>query len=93
MRNFRPTNSHGSTFAPNQWLHHKEATEWRAQKCNALVGAETALTCAGSQTTPFHGGEVHGREGWYCVCTKAMLTLKGTYGYGEPKYVIALSMQ
>ena len=126
MRNFRPTNSHGTAFAPKQWLHQKEATEmesskmqctswcrnhtylcevanysvpwggsigprreicetsdlptavvpdvhqsngyikrklreWRAQKCNALVGAEIALTCAGSQTTPFQGGSIRPR--------------------------------
>ena len=29
---------------------------WRAQKCIALVGAETVLTRAGPKTTPFHGG-------------------------------------
>ena len=29
----------------------RKLREWSAQKCNALVGAETALTCAGSQTT------------------------------------------
>ena len=28
---------------------------WRAQKCIALVGAETVLTSAGPQTNPFHG--------------------------------------
>ena len=31
--------------------------EWRSQKCNALVGAETTCTFAGSQSIPFHGGE------------------------------------
>ena len=30
---------------------------WRAQKCNALVGAETVLTSAGPQTNPFHRGQ------------------------------------
>ena len=35
----------------------RKLREWRTQKCNALVGAETALTCAGSQTTSFHVGE------------------------------------
>ena len=30
----------------------------RAQKCIALVGAETVLTSAGPQTTPFHGGSI-----------------------------------
>ena len=29
---------------------------WRGEKCIALVGAETALTSAVPQTTPFHGG-------------------------------------
>ena len=28
---------------------------YTAQKCNALVGAETVLSGAGQQTTPFHG--------------------------------------
>ena len=36
---------------------------WRARKCNALVSAETPLTCAGSQTTPFHGGEYRVENG------------------------------
>ena len=31
---------------------------WRAHKCIALVGAETVLTSAGPQTTPFHGGHI-----------------------------------
>ena len=56
MRNFRPTHSHGA-FAPKQWLYKKEATGRRAQKCIALVGAETVLTSAGPQTTPFHRGQ------------------------------------
>ena len=30
---------------------------WRAKEFNALIGAETALTCVGSQTTPFPEGE------------------------------------
>ena len=29
---------------------------WRVQKCIALVGADTVLTTAWPQTTPFHGG-------------------------------------
>ena len=29
---------------------------WRAQKCNALVGAETVLTSMEPQNTPFDGG-------------------------------------
>ena len=30
---------------------------------------------------------------WYRVCTKAMFISKGSYGCGEPKNVIALSVQ
>ena len=29
---------------------------WRVQKCITLVGADTALTSAGPQSAPFHGG-------------------------------------
>ena len=35
----------------------------RAQKCIVLVGAETVLTSAGPQTTPFHGGQSRVRNG------------------------------
>ena len=30
---------------------------------------------------------------WYCVCTNAKFILKGSYGYGEPKNAISLSVQ
>ena len=30
---------------------------------------------------------------WYRVCTKAMIISKASYGYGEPKNVITLSVQ
>ena len=29
---------------------------WRVKKCITLVGADTVLTSAGPQSTPFHGG-------------------------------------
>ena len=32
MRNFGPTNPHGTAFAPNQWLHKKEATGMESPK-------------------------------------------------------------
>ena len=41
----------------------RKLREWRAQNCNALVGAETELTSVGSQTTPFHGGEYKSEKG------------------------------
>ena len=34
----------------------KKLRVWRAQKCIALVGADTVLTRAAPQTTPYHGG-------------------------------------
>ena len=41
----------------------KKLGEWRAQKCNAIVGADTGLTSAGPQTTPFHGGQHRTKTG------------------------------
>ena len=37
--------------------------EWRAQKCIAIVGADTVLTSPGPQTTPFHGGQHRSKNG------------------------------
>ena len=37
--------------------------EWRAQKSNAIVGANTVLTSAGPQTTPFHEGQHRAMNG------------------------------
>ena len=37
--------------------------EWRAQKCIAIVGADTVLTSEGPQTTPFHGGQHRAKNG------------------------------
>ena len=37
--------------------------EWRAQKCIAIVGADTVLTSAGPQTIPFHGGQHRAKNG------------------------------
>ena len=36
---------------------------WRSEKGIALVGAETELTSAGPQTTPFHGGQYRDGNG------------------------------
>ena len=37
--------------------------EWRAEKCNAIVGADTVLTSAGPQTTPFYVGQHRAKNG------------------------------
>ena len=49
-----PTFRNGAVFAPKQCLYQKEVGLWRVGKCIPLVGAKSALTCAGPQTTPSH---------------------------------------
>ena len=39
----------------NRYIKRK-LRAWRVQKCSALVGADTVLTSAWKQITPFHGG-------------------------------------
>ena len=63
MRNFGPTNTHGTPSAPMQWLYQKEATGMESSKCIALVGADTVLTSVGPQTTPCHGGQYSVHQG------------------------------
>ena len=41
----------------------RKLREWRAQKCNAIVGADTLLTTAGPQTTPFNWGPHRAKNG------------------------------
>ena len=45
----------GTMFAPRKYLHQREATGWRDQKCVALVDVITPLTCAGRKHTPSRG--------------------------------------
>ena len=72
---------------------------WRALKCNFLIGAKTAPTCTGQQTTPCHTAPYYTRKWkileflgyispWYRVCTNAVFIFKGSYGCGEPKNAI-----
>ena len=65
MRKFGATFQYGTAFPQEECLYLKESTgmEWRAQKCIALVGAETVLTSAGPQTTPFHGDQYMDQNG------------------------------
>ena len=56
MRNFGPTNPQGTAFPPKQWSHEKEATGMESSKIITLVGADSVLTSAGSQSAPFHMG-------------------------------------
>ena len=63
MRNFEPTNPHGTASAPMQWLYQKEATGMESYKMYSIVGADMVLTSAGPQTTPCHGGQYRVQRG------------------------------
>ena len=63
IRNFGPTNPHGTAFVPKQWLYQKEDTGMESSKMYCLVGAETVLTSAGPQITPFHWGQYRAGNG------------------------------
>ena len=63
MRNFGPTNTHGTASAPMQWLYEKEATGMESSKIYCLVGADVAFTSAGPQTTPCHGRQYRVHQG------------------------------
>ena len=58
MRNFGPTNPHGTALHQSNSYIKRNIRVWRAQKCIALFGAQTVLTSAGPQTTAFHGGSI-----------------------------------
>ena len=75
MRNFGPTNPHGTSFAPKQCLYQKEAAGMESPKVYALVRAKTVLTSAEPQTTPFHGGQ-------YRVLNGNMQNFGPTYRHG-----------
>ena len=62
MRNFRPTNPHGTAFPPMKCLYQMEATGMENKKCIALVRGTTPPTCADLQTTPFYGGSIRPRK-------------------------------
>ena len=54
LRKFGSTFCHGTVFAPNHCLYKIEGAGMGVQKFILLVGAKTALTCAGLQTTTTH---------------------------------------
>ena len=41
----------------------RKVRAWRVQNCIALVGADTVLTTAMKQSTPFHGGKETAQNG------------------------------
>ena len=99
MRNFGPTNTHGSASAPMQWFYQKEATGMESSKmyCPSLCRYRTHQY--GSANYPVSWGAVQGPPRkyaklraylypWYCVLANAMVISKESYGHGEFKNVL-----
>ena len=71
---------------------------WRVQKCFTLVGADTVLTSAGPQSTPFYEGSIGPRMEICGISGLPILMVprfhqcngksKGSYGHGEFKTVL-----
>ena len=82
VRWYRPENGNlGLPFAMVPCLHQsslyiqRKLRVWRVQKCITLVGANTALTCAGLQTNPSHVRQ-YGAE------NENLRKLKSTFHHG-----------
>ena len=99
MRNFGPTNLHSTAFAPKQWSYQTEATCMESSKMKCSNRCRNRTYQYGAANYPASWGAVQGQEWkyaklrayrspWYRVCTKAMVTLKGSYVYGELKNVM-----
>ena len=99
MRNFEPTNPHGTASAPMQWLYQKDGTGKESSKiyCPSRCRYRT-YQCG---VANYHGswGIVQGplkkyakfrayHYPWYRVCTNGMVISKGSYRHGEFKNVL-----
>ena len=104
MRKFDPTKPHCTAFAPKQWLYQKEATGMDSSKMYCISRCRYRTFQCWASAYPVSLGVVSGPE-WkyanlrpyqaptYRVCTKAMVISKGSYGHGEFKNILALSVQ
>ena len=99
MRNFRPTNTHGTASAPMQWLYQKEATGMESSKMYCHSRCRYRTHQCGAANYPVSWEAVQGpprkyakfrayQYPWYRVCTNAMIISKGSYGHGEFKNVL-----
>ena len=99
MRNFGPTNTHGTTSTPMQWLYQKEATGMESSKMYCPSRCRYRNHQYGAANYPLSWGAVQGPPRKYAkvrayqypcyrVCTNAMATSKRSYGYGEFKNVL-----
>ena len=99
IRNFGPTNTHGTASAPMQWLYQKEATGMESSKMYCPSRCRYRTHQCGAANYPVSWGVVQGpprkyaklrayQYPWYRVCTNAMVISKGSYGHGEFKNVL-----
>ena len=99
MRNFGPTNTHGTASAPMQWLYQKEATGMESSKMYCPSRCRYRTYQCGAANYPVSWGAVQGPPRKYAklrayqypryrVCTNAMVISKGSYGHGEFKNVL-----
>ena len=99
MRNFGPTNTHGTASAPMQWLYQKEATGMESSKMYCPSRCRYRNHQCGAANYPVSFGAVQGpprkyaklrayQYPWCRVCTNAMVISKGSYGHGEFKNVL-----
>ena len=100
MRNFGSTNPHSAAFAQKQCLYEKESTGMESSKLYRPSRCRYHTYHCIEAKYPVSWGVVDGPEWkyaklrlyqspWYRVCTKAMVTSKGTYGHGEFKNVLS----
>ena len=99
MRNFGPTNTHGTASPPMQWLYQKEDTGMESSKMYCPSRCRYRTYQCGAANYPVSWGAVQGpprkyaklrayQYPWYRVCINAMLISKGSYGHGEFKNVL-----
>ena len=96
IRNFGPTNTHGTASAPKQWLYQKEATGMGSSQMYCPSRFRSRTHHCGTANCPVSWGSVQGpprkyaklrayEYPWYRVCTNAMVISKGSYEHGEFK--------
>ena len=99
MRNFGPTNTHGTASAPMQWLYQKESTGMESSKMYCPSRCRYRTHQCGAANYPVSWWAVQGpprkyakfrsyQYPWYRVFTNAMVISKGSYGHGEFKNVL-----
>ena len=99
LGNFWPTNPHGDTFAPMQWLYQKEGTGMESSKMYFPSRCRYRTYQCGAANYPASWGAGWGplrkfakvrayQSPWCRVCTNAMVISKGSYGHAEFKNVL-----